>query len=138
MLTPTIPTDLEMLNTIYKLHHADFVLYDQDKKIRPSKIMVHVNCRKVAEILGVDGDIVFGRLYYHLEEKYGYKRDDGSQVAFFALQAGGVPHCINFPLMTSVLAGLREEEDKFWISIMVAFFAFAIALASFLGLGVDL
>ena len=63
-----VPTDLEILNTIYELHHKDFVLYDQDKEVRETKIMVPINCRDVAEILKVDGYIVFGRLYYHLEK----------------------------------------------------------------------
>ena len=138
MLTPRIPSDLEILDAIYKEHHTDFVLYDEDKGIRASKVMVPVNCRKIASTLNVDGDVVFGRLYYHLEEKYGYKQEDGSQVAFFALQAGGNRHCINFPLMISVLAGLKEEEDKFWISTMLSILALIISVLSYLGLGIDL
>ena len=108
------------------------------RKLDCHKVMVHVNCRKVADILGVNGDIVFGRLYYHLEEKYGYKREDDSQVAFFALKAGGVPRCINSPLMTSILAGLKQKEEKFWMSLVIAFFALVVSLVSLLGPGINL
>lgn len=139
MLTPRIPTDLDILNTIYKLYHADFVLYDDDKNIRNNKIYVPIDCHKIANILGVNGDIVFGRLYYHLEKKYHYKQRDGSEVFFFAYnEISGNPKSINFPLMTSVLASLREKEEKFWISIAIAVLALIGSSASLLGLGISL
>ena len=66
--------------------------------------------REIAKILNVDADIVFGRLYYHLNEKFSYKHDDGSKVEFFALHVGDESHCINFPYLASVLADLQEKK----------------------------
>ncbi len=45
-------------------------------------------------------------------EKYAYNQPDGSKVHFFALRMGNDRHCINFPLLGAVLAGLKEERSK--------------------------
>ena len=128
-----VPTDLELLNTIYKLYHENFVLYDQDEKIRETKVMVPIDCNKIADILKVNRDIIFGRLYFHLEKKYGYKLDDeprNARVRFFALKAGKDIHCINFPLLVSVLACLRQERENFRTVTAIAILALIISLAS--------
>jgi len=52
-------------------------------------------------------------LYYDLENRYGYTKDDGSKVHFFSLGAGEDRHCVNLPLLASVLAGLRYENKRF-------------------------
>ena len=131
MLTPRIPTDLEILNTIYKLYHKDFVLYDDDENIRNNKVYVPINCQKVADILGVNGDILFGRLYYHLDKKYRYTQEDDSKVYFFAFnEIPDNPQSINFPLMTSVLADFREREEKFWTTAIIAILAVIISCIS--------
>lgn len=125
-----IPTDLEILNTIYHLYNSTFVAFEEDDGTRDSKIYVPIDCKKVASKLKVDPDIVFGRLYYHLEKQYGYKKDDGSNVHFFALKVGNDSTCVNFPLMTSVLASLRHERKKFWIGTVIAVFALIISAVS--------
>lgn len=125
-----IPTDLEILNTIYRLYHSTFVAFERGDGTRDSKIYVPIDCKKIASELKVDADIVFGRLYYHLEKQYGYKQSDGSNVHFFALKVGNDPKCVNFPLMTSVLASLRQERKKFWIGTAIAILALIISAVS--------
>ena len=132
MIPLKIPTDLDILNTVYKLYYEDFVSYNQNKDIRQTKIYVPIDCHKIADILNVDGDIIFIRLDSHLEKKYGYKRDDGSKVAFFAFALGKDRHCINFPLMASVLADLREKEGRFLTTAVIAMLAVAISFISLL------
>jgi len=122
-----IPTDLEMLNTIYRLYHSDFVAFERGDGTRGAKIYVPIDCKKIAGELKVDADIVFGRLYYHLEKQYGYMQSDGSNVHFFALKVGNDPKCVNFALMTSVLAGLRQERKKFWIGTALAVLALIVS-----------
>ena len=115
------------------MYHKDFVLYDQDKTVRETKIYVPISCQEIADRLNVNGDIVFGRLYYHLEEKYGYKVPDEpvpTRVHFFALKSGDDYHCIHFPLLVSVLAGLRQERKNFWTSTAIAISALIISLVS--------
>ena len=133
MLTARIPTDLEILNTIYELYHKDFVMYDQDETVRETKIYIPINCQKIADRLKVNGDIVFGRLEYHLEKKYGYKIADEpvpTRVRFFAWKVGNDRHCVNFPLLVSILAGLRQDRKNFWTSTAIAISALIISLIS--------
>tara|TARA_R110001606_G_scaffold399306_1_gene584299 strand:- start:26491 stop:26910 length:420 start_codon:yes stop_codon:yes gene_type:complete len=125
-----IPTDLDVLNAVYNMYHFDFISFERGCGIRGSKIYVPIDCQKVARVLKVDPDIVFGRLYYHLEKQYGYKKTDGGNVHFFALKVGNDSKCVNFPLLTSVLAGLREERKKFWIGMAVAVLALIVSLIS--------
>ncbi|MNO49572.1 hypothetical protein D3C76_399270 [compost metagenome] len=89
-----------------------------------------IDCKMIAKELDVDGDIVYGRLYYHLEQKHGYTRSDGSNVAFFSMMVGSDRHCVNFPLLASVLAGLQEESSKFQLATWLSTFAIVISLAS--------
>lgn len=116
------PSDRKVLNIIYKLDYEEFTNHSGEKDFqngRKSKIFVPIDCKLIARQLNVDNDIVFGRLYYHMEEKYGYARDSGSRVAFYTKMAGEENWCINFPLMASVLAGLEKENIKFlWATVM--------------------
>lgn len=125
-----IPTDKDILKTIYKMYLSDFENFDRDNKTRSSKIYVPIECKAVAKKLKVDPDIVFGRLYYHLEKQYGYKQDDGSLVHFFTLSVGSDVKCVNFPLLMSVLAGLLHEHRKFWISTSIAVLALMVSAIS--------
>lgn len=116
------PSDLKILSIIYKLYYEEFTNHSLEKDIqngRKSKIFVPIDCKMIARELNVDNDIVFGRLYYHMEEKYGYLKNNGSRVAFYTPIAGEDNRCVNFPLLASVLAGLQEENSKFlWATVM--------------------
>lgn len=117
-----LPSDLKVLNAIYKLYYEEFCNFAQAPDVqngRMGKIYVPIDCKMIARELDVDSDIVFGRLYYHLEQKYGYKRDDASKIVFFSLGVGSDRHCVNFPLLASVLAGMQEENSKFqWATVL--------------------
>jgi hypothetical protein len=125
-----VPTDYEVLNAIYERYYKTFAGYSADAPERAAKIYVPIDIRDVAAHLGVDGNIVFGRLYYHLERKFGYKNDDGSSVHFFTLGVGDDRHCVNFPLLGSVLAGLREDRRKDLWAIWLAITSLIISIVS--------
>ncbi|MAD54073.1 MAG: hypothetical protein CMF18_08380 [Idiomarinaceae bacterium] len=124
------PTDVEVLESIYSKYYRDFTAYEEDESIRASKIYVPISCDEIAKELKVDGDIVFGRLYYHLESKYGYKQSDGSNVHFFAFRVGKERHCVNFPLLSSVLAGLQQEKRKFVLATTISVVSLLISIIS--------
>ena len=127
-----VPTDLEILSKIYDMYYEEFSNFTRgEENGRQTKIYLPINCAAIASELGVDADIVFGRLYYHLNNQYGYRKNDGSNVPFFELMVGSDSKCVNFPLLASVLAGLQDENRKFtnnfWISV-VAIVVSAVAL----------
>lgn len=123
------PSDLKILNTIYKMYYKKFEAFTVGAENgRVSKPYIPIDCQLIARKLKIDGDIVFGRLYYHLQEKYGYTRGDGSKVAFFTLVLAGDRHCINFPLMASVLAGLQEESGKAQRATLLSTLAIVISI----------
>jgi len=125
-----LPTDLQILNTIYNKYYDKFISFSKKDSDRISKIFIPIDIALIAEELKVDVDIIFGRLYYHLESKYGYQNPDGTKVSFFTIKAGTDINCINFPYMASVLANLREKEKKYTAATVIAIISLFIAGAS--------
>jgi len=125
----TTPTDLEILNAIFKMYYQDYISYTKEAPNRAAKILVPIDNKKIAKHLGSEPDIIFGRLYYHLEQKYGYSRDN-AKIHFFALKAGDDIHCINFPYMVSVLADLKHENKKYWLSTTISIIALTVSFVA--------
>lgn len=115
-----IPTDLDILNDIYDRYYQTFSDYELNPSSRSSKIYVPIDIAEVSSNLKVDEDLIFGRLYYHLEDKYGYNQTDGARVHFFAMAIGGDRHCIHFPYLASVLSMLQQEDRKFRTATSIA------------------
>lgn len=111
------PTDLAILDFIYNEYYPVFSAYVDDKPNRSAKIYVPLDIQKIADHFKVDKDIVFGRLYFDLEKRYGYRKDNAVAVPFFSLEVGKDEHCINFPYAASVLADLRDKNNKYRLSI---------------------
>ena len=125
-----VPTDLQILNAIYDAYYDEFCRNTEENPTRASKIFVPIDLERIASDFGVNGDIIFGRLYYDLENRYGYKTGTNTSVAFFTMQAGGDRHAINVPYMASVLAGLRDEHRKYRVATAIAFISLVVSIAS--------
>lgn len=124
------PTDLEILEEIYKMYYSKFISFSREKPNRSSKIYVPIDIESIAKHFSVDLDIIFGRFYYHLEPKYGFAQADGTKVPFFALQVGSEKHAVHFPLLAAVIASLREEKNKHLLSTWISFAAIFISIIS--------
>jgi hypothetical protein len=124
------PTDLQILEEIYERYYSAFASFSPENPNRSTKVLVPIDIREIDEHFRVDGDIIFGRLYYHLDPKYGFDRPDGSKVRFFALAAGTDKHCVQFPLLASVIARLREERNKHLLTILFSTIALILSFAS--------
>lgn len=127
-----LPTDRELLKVIFDHYHKDFVAYSDENKTRESKIYVPIDFSDVATELGVDKDIVFGRLYYHLNKKYGYKEDDGSLVSLYSTRLGNDRHVVNFPLLAAVLADLEQANFRFLAPMIISIVALTLSIAGFI------
>jgi hypothetical protein len=125
-----IPTDIEILEKIYRRYYDEFSAFSSDSPSRSAKVYVPIDIAELAKHFRVDVDIIFGRLYYHLEKKYGYTQSDNSKVHLFALKAGADTHCVHFPLLAAVLAGLRDEKNKHRWAIGLAIVSLVLSIIS--------
>ena len=126
-----LPTDLQILKAIYDIYYDDFINYDEkENKTRSTKMYVPIDIEIISKKFKVDSDLIFGWLYYHLENKFGYLDGDGSKVSFFTLRVGSDKHCVHFPYLASVLATMKSENRKFLIATVVAVVALILSLIS--------
>jgi len=126
-----LPTDRQILNAIYERYYQTFSQYTAGgDNSRSTKVYVPIDIRKIAEDLKVDSDIIFGRLYYHLERKHAYTQDDNSKVHLFTLCIGEDVHCVNFPLVASALAELRDHAKKYSTATCIAIGSLIVAITS--------
>jgi hypothetical protein len=128
------PTDREILQKIHDRYLKEFGEFKKGdpKSERQTKIYVPIDCKAIASDLKVDSDIVFGRLYYHLDKKYGYRQDDGSKVHLFAFALGNERHAVNFPLLSAILAELKQSWFQFAAPLVISFIALLVSLVSLL------
>lgn len=124
------PTDLEILEKIYKKYNSDFITFSKDESNRVTKNYVPIDIESIANHFSVDVDIIFGRLYYHLDKKYGFIQADNSKVPFFSREVGSDKNVIHFPLLTSVIASLRENKNKYLVSMWISVAAIIISIVS--------
>lgn len=124
------PTDLELLEEIYKRYYSVFAGHSREEPTRSTKMFVPINIRELADHFNVDADIVFGRLYYDLEPKYGFENSDGTKVPFFYLKTGDDTNVVHFPLLASVVAKLRDERKKHLIATWISISALVISSVS--------
>ncbi|MGQ0333483.1 hypothetical protein [Halomonas elongata] len=124
------PSDREILREIHSQYLSLFGSFERGNpdNERQSKIYVPIDCAAIAEKLGVDPDIVFGRLYYHLDKKYGYTQEDGSKVHLFAFFVGGDRHAVHFPMLSAVLAELEQSWFRFTAPLVISSLAFIVSV----------
>jgi hypothetical protein len=124
------PTDLELLEEIYRRYYSVFSDHSRDEPARSAKVYVSIDIHGLAERFNVDPDIIFGRLYYDLEPKYGFEKPDGSKVNFFTLKVGEDAHAVQYPLLASVVARLRDERKRHRVAIWLSVVALVISAIS--------
>jgi hypothetical protein len=128
------PTDFELLRAIYERHRDDFQA--RAAAGMTARVFVPIDIPAIAADLDVEPDNVFGRLYFHLEPKYGEARIEGQpKKSLFAPRFGKEANGINFPLLEAVLANLWQERDREWRTYWTAIVSLVIAVGS-LGLSV--
>ena len=125
-----LPTDLELLNEIYRANLGAFTEFTDDNRTRSTKIWVPIEIESLAKRFQTDPDMIFGRLYYHLNGKYRIAFKENESLEFFQIRIGKDRHCVNFPYLASVLADLREENRRFVIATGIAALSLVISLVS--------
>ena len=123
-----LPTDREMLNLIYGRYYKDFESYQEGS--REAKMYVPMDIKALSKDLQTDPDMIFGRLYYHLDKKYAYQTGDNTWVRLFTPRLGEDKDCVQFPLLASVLADLQEQHKRHLSTIFIAAGSFAVSAAA--------
>ncbi|EAQ98746.1 hypothetical protein KT71_08972 [Congregibacter litoralis KT71] len=122
------PSDGNILDTIFKEYYAEFQQYEQTPNSRSSKIYVPIDCELLARRLRMDEHLLFGRLYYHLDQKYRYTQEDGSKVYLFAFKVGKDRHAVNFPLLAAVLAEHKLSFNRFMFPMAISCVALSVSI----------
>lgn len=126
-----LPTDLQVLDAIYNEYYEEFSNFQKgEENGRQTKVYMPIDCKLIAAKLDVDSDIVFGRLYNHMNKMHSYVNDDKTKVPLFSLQIGSDHKCVHFPMLASVLAGLQEENSKFKTTVWISSFAIVVSITS--------
>lgn len=126
-----LPTDLQVLEAIYNHYYEEFSNYQKgEENGRESKVYLPIDCKLIAAQLGVDSDIIFGRLYNHLNKLHSYENEDTSKVLLYALKVGTDYKCVHFPMLSSVLAGLQADDSRFKTTVWLSSIAIVVSLTS--------
>ncbi len=125
-----IPTDEDLLANIYTKYLKTFSDWSEEDKTRVAKIWVPIDIDSMAKKYRCDPDLIFGRLYYHMNEKYGSRNGDGQDVNFFKMRLAKDRHVLNFPLLTSVLADLQDDRKRFIVSTRMAALSLVVSAIS--------
>lgn len=121
-------TDRILLKRVYKIYYNSFCSRQGSDEGAVSQIYVPIDCEEIGRSLKMNSQIVFGRLYYHLDKKHRYRQDDESLVHLFALKVGEERHCVNFPLLSAVLAELEQSYYRFTVPIAISLFALLVSV----------
>ncbi len=122
-------TDRVLLKKIYDLYYEEFCnLQDASSE---GAIHIPIDCELVAKKLGLSAQLVFCRLYYHLDKKHRYQQSNDAWVHLFGLVVGKQRHCINFPLLSAVLAELEQSYYRFTVPIFISLFALTVSVCGF-------
>ncbi len=126
-------TDLKLLKTIQREYKDAYLNRGEQKE----RFYIPIDCKHIAEKMNVDSELVFQRLYTHLEKRYGYKNEDDSRVLFFGLNVGDKKHCINYPYLCAVLANMKDEKRELRITQALAIISIVISIFALLKGGVS-
>ena len=120
--------DLSILEGIYQVYEPTYIkgLGSADSL---HKTYIPIDIHFVAKRLGMNEHILFGRLRYHLDQKYRYTNADGSLVHLFCLEVGGERHCIHFPYLAGIVSERQREMRRFMIPFTLSVIALMCSVA---------
>lgn len=126
----TLPTDRKILRCIFKMYESSYPGKEPGDARGKNDPHLPIKVHDVAIRLGCSPEMLFGRLYYHLDAKYRYTQDNDAQVNLFSLKVGSQMHCVNFPYLAAVLAEKDDEHKRQLWSLGVAIAALVLSVAS--------
>lgn len=125
-----LSTDRHILRCIYDLYESSYPGKDLGEIRGRNDPYLPIEISTVASRLGCTPEMLFGRLYYHLDAKYRYKQDNEAQVNLFSILVGSKRHCVNFPYLAAVLAEKDAEHRRQLWSLGLSIAALILSVAS--------
>ena len=125
-----LPTDRQILRQIYRTYESSYPGAKSKDGRGGNDPYVAIDVEAIARHLECNPELLFGRLYYHLDQKYRYKQDNGALVPLFYLQLGDKRHAIHYPYLAAILAGLEHEHRRNAWALGVSLFALMLSIAS--------
>jgi hypothetical protein len=116
------PSEYQVFNCIFELYEASYPGSNDP--------YISIDINKVANKLKCKKELLFGYLYYYLDEKYRYKQDGGIEVPLFLVSFRDQGHSVNFPFLAAILGGARQEYWKQFWSITFPLFALVMSVLS--------
>ena len=112
-------SDLAILDEIHKVYEPIY-LAGLDEEGVLHKTYIPIDIHDIARRLGMNKHILFGRLYYHLDQKYRYKDFDEAETHLFLREIRGQRHCIHFPLLSAAVSERQHEVNRLLVPIVVS------------------
>jgi hypothetical protein len=110
-----IPTDREILRSIYDRYYQEYIAVDKTSENgSKNKMYVPIDCAEIAKDLNVDVDLIYGRFFYHLNEKYSIELLANRKINLFKGTCDKYHNNVYFPLLTAILAELEESQLRFF------------------------
>lgn len=125
-----LPTDRKILRCIYTMYQDSYPGPKTPAGHGANDPYIPIDIAAIAARLSCVPELLFGRLYYHLDQKYRYRQDNEAIVSLFSLKVGEKRHAIHFPYLAAMLAGLEHEHRKQAWSLGIALFALVLSVAS--------
>jgi hypothetical protein len=124
-----LPTDREVLRCIFEMYEP---AYPGEKNGRKgvNDPYVPIDLPTVAAKLDTKPELLFGRLYFHLDAKHRYQQGSGAWVNLFLLNFEDKGHSVHFPYLAAILAGHDQEYRKQFWSMAFSTLALVLSVAS--------
>jgi hypothetical protein len=126
-------TDKEILERIYADYKESFQSFTREDPSRSSKIYVPIDVAALAKSLNTDAHELFGRLNYHLDQKYRYQQIGDAWVHLFAFKVGEDRDAINYPYLAAILAGMRQERTRESLSLVLSILSLIVSIIALIG-----
>ncbi len=129
-LTGHVHTDREVLEAVHDMYRDAFLA-----KVRAGdgKPTTAIDVRAVAASLGMDADMLFGRLYYDLAHRLRIRDPNDQRVisaSVFERVIGDDKNVVNIPYLTAELARLNEQRTRHVWTVWLAILAITVSVAS--------
>ena len=126
----SLPTDRYVLQCIFDMYKDQYPGKKGADGKGENDPYIAIDVRAVAEKIQCAPELLFGRLYYHLDQKHRYKQEDGTIVPLFYLQLGDKRHAVHFPYLASILAGQNQEFRRYALALGMSAAALGVSITS--------